>query len=157
MKIIYKNWLKVSSVATLLAISSGCRQDSVQTLPERNWQLVWSDEFDGAPDSSPDSSKWKFDIGNGDSGWGNQELEYYTNRPSNISLDGNGHLIITARKESYNGFAYTSGRIKTEGLFEQTYGRIEARLKTPYGPGIWPAFWTLGSNASTVGWPNVEK
>lgn len=139
----------------LLVMLFGCETDNVQTLKQRNWQLVWSDDFNGATGVSPDAAKWNFDIGVGpnNDGWGNAELEYYTNRPVNASLDGNGNLAITARKELYSGSAFTSARIKTMGLFQQSYGRFEARIKTPWGPGIWPAFWLLGSDAETVGWP----
>ncbi|MFO7723611.1 MAG: glycoside hydrolase family 16 protein [Bacteroidales bacterium] len=123
-------------------------------MDERDWQLTWSDEFDGATGVLPDSSKWTFDLGTGDGGWGNQELQVYTNSPDNVSLDGDGNLEITAIRAG-NGF--TSARIKTKGLFEQKYGRFEARLKTPYGPGLWPAFWMLGSNIDTVAWPECGE
>jgi beta-glucanase (GH16 family) len=153
-----KNRIKMVSAAifTLFLITlSGCETDNVQQLEQRNWQIVWSDEFDGSAGESPDTAKWKFDIGVGPNrdGWGNAELQYYTDRPSNVSLDGNGNLAITAKSELYAGSAFTSARIKTIGLFEQTYGRFEARVKTPWGPGIWPAFWLLASNVDTVGWP----
>ena len=118
-----------------------------------NWQLVWQDEFDGPAGQSPDPAQWTYDIGTGDNGWGNQELQYYTDRQENISLDGEGNLVITAKRESFGGMPFTSARIKTQGLFEQTYGRFEARIKLPWGPGIWPAFWLLGSDVETVGWP----
>ncbi len=131
----------------------GCKADDTQTLPQRNWQLVWSDEFDGAAGTTPDPTKWTFDIGTGDNGWGNQELQYYTNRPENVALDGAGNLVITARRETYAGSPFTSARIKTQNLFSQAYGRFEARLKTPYGPGLWPAFWLLGADIETVSWP----
>ncbi len=139
----------------LLVLLFGCETDNVQTLEKRNWQMVWSDEFNGAAGVSPDAAKWDFDIGVGpnNDGWGNAELEYYTNRPNNASLDGNGNLAITARRELYSGSAFTSARLKTMGLFQQAYGRFEARIKTPWGPGIWPAFWLLGSDVETTGWP----
>lgn len=139
----------------LLVLLFGCETDNVQTLEKRNWQMVWSDEFNGAAGVSPDAAKWDFDIGVGpnNDGWGNAELEYYTNRPDNASLDGNGNLAITARRELYSGSAFTSARLKTMGLFQQAYGRFEARIKTPWGPGIWPAFWLLGSDVETTGWP----
>lgn len=157
-----KNSIKLVSAAiysVLLFTLFGCETDNVQTINQRNWQLVWSDDFDGAAGVSPDAEKWKFDIGVGpnNDGWGNAELEYYTDRPSNASLDGNGNLAITARSELYSGSAFTSARIKTAGLFEQAYGRFEARIKTPWGPGIWPAFWMLGSNVETVGWPQCGE
>ncbi len=136
-----------------------CEESNEQTLETRDWQLVWSDEFDGAAGESPDTTKWTFDIGTGpyNDGWGNAELEYYTDRPKNVSTDGNGKLAITAYRESYSGASFTSARIKTIGLFEQKYGRFEARIKTPYGPGIWPAFWLLGSNVGTIGWPKCGE
>ncbi|MFW6226804.1 MAG: glycoside hydrolase family 16 protein [Bacteroidota bacterium] len=140
----------------LVALTS-CNPDDFQKLDERNWQLVWSDEFDGAQGELPDNTKWTFDIGAGDNGWGNQELQYYTDRPENVSLDGEGNLVITARSETLGGRQFTSARIKTEGLFEQQYGRFEARLITPYGPGLWPAFWMLGANIETVGWPQCGE
>jgi beta-glucanase (GH16 family) len=152
MKAIY-NFKKthISIVVILLfAAFSGCERDDFQKLPERNWQLVWSDEFEGDAGQLPDPTKWAFDIGTGEDGWGNLELQSYTNNPANVSLDGQGNLVITARQ---SGNSFTSGRIKTQGLFSQQYGRFEARLKTPYGPGIWPAFWMLGDNIETVGWP----
>jgi beta-glucanase (GH16 family) len=112
------------------------------------WNLVWQDEFDG---DTLDLTKWKPEIGG--HGWGNNELEYYTNRPENARLE-NGQLIIEARQEDYLGRKYTSARLKTEGLGEWQYGRVEARLKIPRGQGIWPAFWMLGNNISRIGWPN---
>ncbi len=123
--------------------------------PAPSWQLVWQDDFDGPQGQSPDSANWAFDVGAG--GWGNQELQYYTNRQENVSLDGTGNLVITARRESFGGQPFTSARIKTQGLFEQTYGRFEARIKLPWGPGIWPAFWLLGSGVETVGWPQCGE
>jgi uncharacterized protein (TIGR03437 family) len=124
------------------------------------WQLVWSDEFNGKAGSPPDPAKWNFDIGRGNPpGWGNNELETYTNLPQNAFQDGNGNLIIRAIRES-NG-SYTSARLQTgaPGASTQTtdghwqYGRILARIKLPYLKGTWPAFWTLGENIGTAGWP----
>ncbi|TVR13583.1 MAG: glycoside hydrolase family 16 protein [Balneolaceae bacterium] len=145
--------LAVLSVFLMYAVVSGCSVDDNQNLPERNWQLTWSDDFEGPAGQSPNLNNWTFDIGTGDNGWGNEELQYYTNRPENVSLNGNGQLAITALRESFGGMPFTSARIKTEGLFEQAYGRFEASIKNPYGPGIWPAFWMLGADFSTVGWP----
>jgi beta-glucanase (GH16 family) len=121
---------------------------------EDGWTLVWHDEFDGAANTSPDSSKWTYDTGNLGV---NSELENYTNRTSNVRLNGNGQLEIVARNEKLGGWDYTSGRILTKGLFATTYGRIEARIRIPYGQGIWPAFWMLGSNIGTVGWPQCGE
>lgn len=143
-------------VSILLSLSA-CQADENQMLERRNWQLVWSDEFDGAAGDAPDPAKWTYDIGTGSNGWGNQELQYYTNRPENVAMDGDGHLVITARRETFAGAAFTSARIKTQGLFTQTYGRFEARLKTPYGPGLWPAFWMLGEDIVTEGWPQCGE
>lgn len=143
---------KYIAIMMLLFVVS-CNTDSSQKIVNHNWQLTWSDEFDGAAGSLPDATKWTYDVGTGTSGWGNNELEYYTNRPQNISLDGNGNLVITAIKESYQGSSYTSARINTKGILEQQYGRFEARLKTPFGQGLWPAFWMLGNNVDTATWP----
>lgn len=145
----------VAIIMLLLTIS--CNTDATQKLDKRNWQLAWSDEFNGPSGASPDATKWVYDIGTGDNGWGNKELEYYTNRPQNISMDGNGNLVITAIKESYQSASYTSARIKTKGILEQKYGRFEARLKTPYGQGIWPAFWMLGDNVDFPTWPTCGE
>ena len=142
------------SFIALVVFFWGCERDNFQKLEERNWQETWSDDFDGAAGQLPDATKWTFDIGTGDGGWGNQELQIYTNHPENISLDGEGNLVITAMN---NGGSYTSARIKTQGLFAQKYGRFEARLKTPYGPGLWPAFWLLGKNIETVAWPQCGE
>lgn len=138
----------------LLIALAGCERDDFQKLEERNWQLVWSDEFSGPAGDLPDATKWTFDLGTGQDGWGNQELQNYTNHPANVSLNGLGHLVITAKQSGNN---FTSARVKTQGLFSQQYGRFEARLKTPYGPGLWPAFWMLGNNIKTVGWPQCGE
>ena len=112
--------------------------------------LVWSDEFD--VDGLPNSSKWGYDIGTGSGGWGNNELQYYTNRSQNALVQG-GVLKITATKESFAGSAYTSARLLSKGKYSFKYGRIEARAKVPTGVGTWPAIWTLGDNIGTVNWP----
>ena len=126
----------------------------------QTWTLVWSDEFDGPAGSAPNSSKWGYDIGGG--GWGNKELETYTNRTQNASLDGDGNLVIKVIKETFTGpdritREYTSARLLTKGKFEQRYGRFEARMKLPFGQGIWPAFWMLGNDIDTVGWPRCGE
>jgi beta-glucanase (GH16 family) len=125
-----------------------CSTSTEQNLDERNWQLEWSDEFEGPEGEPPDDANWTFDLGGG--GFGNEELQVYTNTTENVSLDGEGNLVITALA---SGGSFTSARIKTEGLFEQAYGRFEARMKTPFGPGLWPAFWMLGADFAEVGWP----
>jgi beta-glucanase (GH16 family) len=127
--------------------------------PPEGYSLIWSDEFNGKNGSQPDPSKWTYDIGG--NGWGNRELEYYTSRPENARIE-NGNLVITAREEPYRGpngtdFDYTSARLKTQGLFSQTYGRFEARIKLPAGQGLWPAFWMLGDNFGSAGWPKCGE
>ena len=141
-------------IIALSVFSQGCEQDDFQKLEERNWQETWSDDFNGSAGQLPDTTKWAFDLGTGDGGWGNDELQFYTNHPENISLDGEGNLVITAIN---SGGSYTSARIKTQGYFAQKYGRFEARIKTPYGPGMWPAFWMLGENIETVAWPQCGE
>jgi beta-glucanase (GH16 family) len=131
----------------------GALSDAAQVPCPPGYQLAWSDEFDGAAGSAVDATKWVFETGNGSGGWGNNELEYYRSGTSNAALDGSGNLVITAKQESYGGFAYTSARIKTQGLASWTYGHIEARIKLPYGRGLWPAFWMLGNDISTNSWP----
>jgi beta-glucanase (GH16 family) len=113
-------------------------------------EIVWQDDFEGPAGELPNPANWSFDVG---TDWGNEQLEYDTDRPQNVALDGNGNLAIIARKESYLGQPYTSGRINTMGRFELASGRFEARIKLPIGQGIWPAFWLLGSDFKTVGWP----
>jgi len=113
-----------------------------------DWKLVWSDEFNG---TSIDTNHWKFETGN-HNGWGNHELEYYTDRPENASVS-NGVLHIMARQESTNGFSYTSARMKGQGLFSKKYGRFEFRAKVPRGKGYWPALWLMPEHSSYGGWP----
>ncbi len=133
-----------------LALIAACEADEGPI-----WTLVWEDEFEGAAGQLPDPQRWTFDIGG--HGWGNAQLEYNTDRAENVSLDGNGNLAIVARRESYQGNGYTSGRIKTQGRFEQAYGRFEARIRLPVGAGIWPAFWMLGHDIDAVGWPECGE
>jgi beta-glucanase (GH16 family) len=119
------------------------------TRPLTGWKLTWSDEFNGAA-GAIDGKKWTAEV-NGSPA--NAELEFYTDRQSNVALDGHGNLILTARAEAYQGHQYTSGRINTSGHFTQAYGRFEARVWMPTGKGIWPAFWTLGDNIGSARWP----
>ena len=132
----------------VLTVLSAAAQNST------GWTLVWSDEFALPNGSVPDSSKWTNDLGAG--GWGNSELEYYTARTNNARIE-NGQLVIEARQESYLGSSYTSARLKTLGKVSWTYGRMEARIKIPFGQGIWPAFWMLGTNIVPVGWPGCGE
>jgi beta-glucanase (GH16 family) len=121
---------------------------SLQTEVFAQWNLVWSDEFNGSS-VGPD---WVFETGAG--GWGNNELEYY--RAENASVSG-GNLILTAKKENYGGASYTSVRMKTQGRKSWKYGKIEASIATPSFNGAWPAFWMLGDNISSVGWPKCGE
>jgi beta-glucanase (GH16 family) len=120
--------------------------------PATSWTLVWADEFNGPANSAPDPTKWKFDLGA--TGWGNHELEDYTNSLDNVFIDGLGHLAIRAIHLGKG--RYTSGRLKTEGLFEVQEGKIEARIQIPSGQ-VWPAFWMLGNDISRVSWPGCGE
>jgi hypothetical protein len=115
-----------------------------------NYTLSWNDEFNG----TLLSNDWTHELGNGNNGWGNNELQYY--REQNTSLE-NGYLKITAKQEYYGGKNYTSSRIKTQGNVLHTYGRIDIRAKLPFGQGIWPALWMLGDNFPSVGWPSCGE
>jgi beta-glucanase (GH16 family) len=135
-------------VASTPALSSG-------------WRLVWSDEFDGKAGTVPSTAHWSYDLGNKESnGWGNREFQYYTNQARNAQMDGAGMLVITAEKASNPGPCwndkpcdFTSARIHSNGKVAFTHGKVEARMKLPSGQGIWPAFWTLGTDLASVGWP----
>ena len=125
-------------------------------------ELVFSDEFNAKAKTAPDPSKWTHEIGG--KGWGNREHQYYTNSTDNAYHDGNGNLVIEARKIPGDRFScwygpckYTSARLITKGKFEKMYGRFEARIKVPRGQGIWPAFWLLGRNIDFVGWPRCGE
>jgi len=158
----------VSSLVVLISLIfllGGCHKTMVDdpplppSPPRSDWTQVWSDDFSGPDGSSPDPKKWTYDIGG--HGWGNQELEYYTKRPENAHVE-KGNLVVTARKESFTGADgvtrdYTSARLKTLGLFVQSYGRFEARIKIPEGQGMWPAFWLLGQDIPSVGWPKCGE
>ena len=143
--------------AVLIATTYSCSSETEQKLEPRNWELVWADEFNEAAGTQPNTTKWTYDLGTGSNGWGNFEQQTYTNRPENVSMDGNGNLVITARRENFQGAQFTSARIKTQGIFDQKYGKFEARLKTPYGQGLWPAFWLLGNNINEVSWPQCGE
>lgn len=146
------------SIATAIKTAPGAHQQqpSHATVKPSPPKLIWADNFNGPAGASPDPAKWQPVTWPG--GTGDDELEYYTSRPSNVSLDGKGHLVITARRETYTGDGvtryYTSGRIETKGLFQTTYGELEARIKLPAGQGLWPAFWSLGSDYDRVGLPH---
>ncbi|MCA9795236.1 MAG: glycoside hydrolase family 16 protein, partial [Candidatus Eremiobacteraeota bacterium] len=116
--------------------------------PPSEWKMTWHDEFNGPDGSAPDPDHWTYAVGG--NGFGNHELQTYTNRPENVVVE-DGDLVITAREEDYTGpdgipRDYTSGRLYTREHFTQRYGRFEARIKVPEGQGMWPAFWMLGAN-----------
>ena len=134
--------------------SVGTQRDA-QTNGPPGWKLVWSDEFEGPRGSLPSPERWVFETGG--HGFGNNQLEYDTARSENAALDGQGQLVITARQEEYMGKRYTSARLKTQGKFERTYGRYEARMRLPRGQGIWPAFWMLGGDIARVSWPGCGE
>jgi len=124
------------------------------------WQLIWHDDFEGAPSSKPDERWWTSELGGG--GWGNQELQYYTDH--NAYQDGESHLVIEGRLENppnyscwYGPCRYTSARLITKGKFAFSYGRVEARMQIPSGQGIWPALWMLGQDIDQVGWPECGE
>jgi beta-glucanase (GH16 family) len=155
-------WQRAALVGTIL-LAGGCAgvlaaaqaAPVAAAAPTPSWKLTWSDEFNGSDGAPVDSSKWTLETGGG--GWGNNELEYYTNRLENASQQ-NGNLVIKVVQEKYTGSDgvtrnYTSARLKSQGKFSQAYGRFEARIKIPRGQGIWPAFWMLGNDIDKPGWP----
>jgi beta-glucanase (GH16 family) len=142
-------WKNVKQSLVVLAGSSMLLALPSSTASAQTWNLQWSDEFDGA--GAVDPSNWTYDVGGG--GWGNNELEYYQPGALNASQAA-GLLTIQARNESVGGMAYTSARLKTQGLRNfGPYGKLEGRISGPDGQGLWPAFWMLGSNIATVPWP----
>lgn len=120
---------------------------------QTTWSLSWSEEFSG---NALDQSVWNYDIGTGNWGWGNNELQYYTNSSQNLFLE-NGMAHIVARQQNFGTSNYTSARINTSNKFNFTYGRLEARIKLPMGQGLWPAFWLLGQNINEVSWPSCGE
>jgi beta-glucanase (GH16 family) len=140
------------AIGVLIASFVVCANQAVA----QTWTPTFTDEFFGRVGGAPNSLNWNYDLGG--NGWGNNELQTYTNRTQNAFLDGEGNLVIKAIKETVTGADgitrnYTSARLLTKGRFEQRYGRFEARIKIPFGQGIWPAFWMLGNDIDTVGWP----
>ncbi|MBT8324003.1 MAG: glycoside hydrolase family 16 protein [Winogradskyella sp.] len=152
------SWAVLCATFTCAIIVISCDPDETQTVTNFN-TIVLQEEFSTAGSLNP--NVWNFDIGNGEAegipGWGNNELQYYTDRPENAVIE-NGMLKITARQEQFEGQGYTSARIQTKGKFQQQYGRFEARIKLPWGQGIWPAFWMLGDdNNGTEVWPQIGE
>lgn len=151
--------VRMVSSLTMISLLTGCAlstpviPNSIPIPVPDGWQLLWNDEFDG---KSIDLNNWTYDLGGG--GWGNGEMQVYTNTPENARVE-NGLLIIEGRKETNEsgGFQFTSARLKTQGLQTFQYGRIEARIKVPAGKGLWPAFWMLGENFPVVGWPDCGE
>jgi len=143
----------MSFIVVLFLTTTSCSTDETQIVANFT-ELVMQDEFN--TDGAPNSALWNYDIGNGVNGWGNNELEYYTDRTENVKVE-NGYLLITAKEEQFNGSSYTSAKLTTKGLFEQAYGRFEARIRLPYGQGMWPAFWLLGANCDEVIWPQCGE
>ena len=152
--ITYKYNASGTYTVTVTAKSSGGQTatKSVVVTVDVTLSVAWSDEFN--IDGLPDPAKWGYDLGGG--GWGNNELEYYTNRAENAAISG-GTLKITARRENFSGSSYTSARLLTKGKYSFKYGKIEARVKLPAGAGTWPAFWMLGDNISAVAWPGCGE
>ena len=139
----------IFSVFTVLS----CTVDETQEVFTLT-NLVQEDNFDG--NGLPDQNLWSLEIGTGQNGWGNNELQYYTDRTENVKVE-DGMLHITALREDYEGSGYTSARMITKDKFSKSYGRYEARIKLPWGRGIWPAFWMLGSNIDEVRWPQCGE
>lgn len=151
-----RTWLALTGLAALAGLS-GCQAAAAPTpaptaIPApAGLRLVWHDEFDG---TAVDPANWTYDLGGG--GWGNGEMEHYTNRPENVRVEA-GQLVIEARQEKYEGSYYTSARLKTQGLQAFQYGWVEARLKVPAGAGLWPAFWMLGADFNGQNWPDCGE
>ncbi|WP_255449782.1 glycoside hydrolase family 16 protein [Seonamhaeicola sediminis] len=154
-----KSLLFMSFLLIVVLVISSCDTNETQTVATFS-ELVMADEFD--TDGAPNSAIWNYDIGDGTAnglpaGWGNGELQYYTDRSDNVTVQ-NGVLIITAKEESFGNSDYTSARLLTKGKFEQTYGRFEARIRLPNGKGLWPAFWLLGDDSNgTEIWPQIGE
>jgi beta-glucanase (GH16 family) len=144
------HWILLLSALCLSPFGLNAQKKAKLHPPLASLKLVWSDEFNSG--KRPDTSKWNYNIGNGEWGWGNNEQQYYTNAPSNARIE-KGKLIMEARKENKEGFKYTSARMLTQGKAAWTYGRFEIRAKLPKGMGSWPAIWMLGDNIKTAGWP----
>ena len=132
------------------------------------WDLAWSDEFNTAAGTAPDPAKWGYELGdgtaNGIPGWGNDELQYYTDSTDNAATDGSGNMVITAKAADpslqcyYGPCKYTSARLLSANKAEFAYGRIESRIQVPPGEdGLWPAFWSLGTDINQVGWPQTGE
>ena len=155
--------LRLLALGFLLGCGGASTVSTPSPTPKTTWVQVWGDDFDGVAGARIDESKWTYDIGDGcnqgNCGWGNTEKEYYTDSPSNISLNGQGQLVIVARTAPadlhcyYGNCLYTSAKITTRGKVLADPGRVEARIRLPSGQGLWPAFWMLGSLFPATPWP----
>jgi len=148
----------IGSVAVIGLAVTACKKDAAKPKDEvvvpdtsSKYKLAWSDEFDG---STVNTKNWNFDTGHATSGWGNNEKQYY--KAANASI-ADGNLQITARKDGTGADEYTSARMTTLRKYDFTYGKVEARMKLPEGLGLWPAFWMLGSDMASVGWPKCGE
>ncbi|MBX7454661.1 glycoside hydrolase family 16 protein [Mycolicibacterium sp. 3033] len=139
-------WLRAGTLllVTVVPVTLLCTIDR----PTAAAAVVMFDDFNGPAGSRPDQARWGYDLGGG--GWGNGEAQTYTDSPENAALDGDGHLVITARRD---GEGFTSARLTTKGKLSFVHGRAEARLRLPRGAGLHPAFWLLGDDVDQVGWP----
>ena len=153
-------WMTVALIALGCCGLQGTAQSSKPLGERTGWRLTFQDEFSQAYGAAVDETKWAFDTGG--NGWGNEELQYYTNTRRNAIMDGSGRLMIRARAEPKDtpltcafgqSCQYSSARLVTKGIFAQTYGRFEARMRVPSGQGLWPAFWMLGTSIKETGWP----
>lgn len=150
-----KNLLILAGLfSLLLLVFAGCDSNKEQILPSRTYKLVWEDDFNGTKGSFPDTTN-TWNIETHPSYWVNSEYQSYVKSTDNLYLDGTGNLAIKSIRTlgSDGNYQYSSARINSKGKKEQTYGRIEARMKLPYGPGLWPAFWMLGANDDLKPWP----
>lgn len=151
--------IKVIMLSALFLLHLGCAVEDTQTVVNFT-KLTMQDEFNS--DGTPNPAIWSYDIGRGVNGWGNNELQYYTDRTENVTIN-NGVMIITARQEDFEGASYTSAKLLTRDKFEQKYGRFEARIRIPYGQGMWPAFWMLGTSCDAdegraeTSWPQCGE
>ncbi|NEA31658.1 glycoside hydrolase family 16 protein [Streptomyces sp. SID13031] len=150
--------IAVVIASAALAITSATADRKPEYVPPL--AISWQDDFSEPAGTRPSPARWTFELG-GEPAWGNEEWQYYTNRRENASTDGAGNLVISARKEKLPGMEkcqfgscdITSARITTKEKFDQAYGRFEARIKTPAGQGLWPAFWMMGNDIDEVDWP----
>ena len=158
LNVIFADGARLAKSSARITILNDDNRNSEVVIPENGYttpteypgmEMVWNDEF-----NEIDKDYWTFEIGRGNNGWGNQELQYYTDDNAFIK---DGHLVIEARNEVFGGSNYTSSRMITKDKFEFKYGRVDIRGVLPYGQGIWPAFWMLGANISEVGWPRCGE